>query len=326
MSNLDEIEFIKRVKQQTYKQASLIKGIGDDAAVLREQSNNIVIATDTFVEGVHFTKDTMSFYHVGYRLLAANLSDLAAMGAVPTYYLVSIVIPEQELRNSVTLIYDGMDALASIYKMDLIGGDTVTGKNLVLNVTVLGKVDEDKVRYRHTAKTGDIVFVTGTLGDSRAGLHVLMNDLDVIHQDYFIKRHRMPQPRVCFSQSLHKLNRLALNDVSDGIATEAFEIAKASNKSILLVDDQIPIHDSLYQFSRKQRDEWKYFGGEDFELIGTVAKEDWLFVKECAKQAKVQISKIGLVTELKEKYVYIQNQGKIRPLSRRGYTHLRQVE
>jgi len=320
---LDEFKFIKKIKQNSYKQPSLIKGIGDDAAVFKETQENIVIAKDTFVENIHFSKQTMNFFHVGYRSLAANLSDLAAMGALPTYYLVSVVVPKNYKRERLMNVYDGMMALANDFHIDLIGGDTVSGETFVLTITVIGKVNEQEVRYRHTAREGDIVFVTGTLGDSRAGLYLLKNDLSVNNDDYFIKRHQMPYPQVVFSQLIRKIARVTLNDVSDGIAREALEIAEASDKTIILNDDKIPIHDDLSQFTKKQQNEWKYNGGEDFELIGTIHKNDWFKLKEAAKKANIKLTQIGHVTSRKQQSVYIKKNNELISLEVHGYTHLK---
>lgn len=320
---MNEFQFINKIKQKTYKQSSLIKGIGDDAALFREQVDDIVIAKDTFVENVHFSSKTMSPFHTGYRSLAANVSDLAAMGASPLYYLVSIVIPNYYKEDDLLSIYDGMKYLAYQYEMDLIGGDTVSGNNLIITITVIGKVDQYRVRYRHTAEVGDIVFVTGTLGDSRAGLHILQHHLNLQDKAYFINRHRMPNPRVRFTQSIKHIERITLNDVSDGIATEAYEIAKASNKSLILIDEQVPTHPSLRQFKIEQQNEWKYFGGEDFELLGTVSKDDWKNVEKSANELNVPVSRIGTVTSRKEHFVYIERKSQLRPLMKRGYMHLK---
>src|SRR5699024_10384081 len=145
---MDEFSFIDSIKQYTYKQSSLKKGIGDDAAVFRQPSEDIVTAVDTFVEGVHFSRKTMDSFHVGYRALAANISDLAAMGAAPAFYLVSIVIPKTWPIEEIEQIFFGMKDLAGIYKLDLVGGDTVSGKELTISITVIGYVDRNKARYR----------------------------------------------------------------------------------------------------------------------------------------------------------------------------------
>src|SRR5699024_2896682 len=139
---------------------SLIKGVGDDAAVFRT-NEDMVTAVDTFIEGVHFSSKTMNNFHVGYRALAANVSDMAAMGAMPIYYLVSIVIPKYINEEQVLKLFEGMDSLATIYNMDLIGGDTVSGEVLSISITIMGTVQKDGARYRHNAQINDIVFVTG---------------------------------------------------------------------------------------------------------------------------------------------------------------------
>src|SRR5699024_12302840 len=116
----------------------------------------------------HFYEMTMSFFHVGYRVMAVNVSDLAAMGAMPLYYLVSIVIPKRYNEKDILEIYDGMSSFASLYQIDLIGGDTVAGNELVISVTVIGSVSDKHVPYRHNARVDDLVFVTGTLGNAAA--------------------------------------------------------------------------------------------------------------------------------------------------------------
>src|SRR5690625_4792534 len=169
---MDEFQFIDSIKPKSYTQHSIEKGIGDDAAVFRSMTYDTVTAVDTFVEDIHFSKKTMKFYHIGYRALAANISDMAAMGAEPKFYLVSITIPPGTSSKELQQMYSGMKEIATDYKMDLIGGDTVSGKQLVVCITIIGFVSRGKARYRSHASVGDIVFVTGTLGDSQAGLHI----------------------------------------------------------------------------------------------------------------------------------------------------------
>lgn len=318
---MDEFSFIDSIKQPYYHQSSLIKGIDDDAAVFHT-TNDVVTSVDTFVEGIHFSKKTMTPLHIGYRVLAANISDMAAMGACPKFYLVSVVIPKTYSMREIKEIFRGMKMLSDNYQMDLIGGDTVSGNELTISVTVIGYVMNGMARYRSVAKEDDIVFVTGTLGDSQAGLYILLKELQVEEKEYFIDRHRLPSPRVEFAKGLEQIPRVALNDISDGLASEANEIAKASNVTLVIDDNSIPVVPSFTQFSTDLQKKWKYFGGEDFELIGTVSVHDWDKVLKIAEKTNTNVTNVGYVTTKKESSVYVNYQTKQIPLLKKGYNHL----
>ncbi|MDL4841947.1 thiamine-phosphate kinase [Aquibacillus rhizosphaerae] len=324
---MDEFDFIKSIQQKNYVQSSLIKGIGDDAAVFRQNYKDTVTSVDTFVEDIHFSRNTMLPFHIGYRALAANISDMAAMGCEPAYYLISIVIPKHWSEKDLADIYLGMKDIATENKMDLIGGDTVSGKELVLSITVIGFVDKDKSRYRSHAISGDIIFVTGTLGDSAAGLHILMNHEKETQEKfkYLIDRHRMPTPRPVFANNLKSISRIALNDISDGIANEAAEIADASKVTMNIEYNSIPYHDLLKGFDKDMQKEWKLFGGEDFELIGTVPKKDWDIVKKVAESTKTKVTAIGYVTDYTDSNpnVFLHEDKDVSILDKSGYTHLK---
>lgn len=322
---MDEFLLINSIKQNYYRQPTIIKGIGDDGAIFRQTSQDIVTVVDTFVEDVHFSKKTMEPIDIGYRALAANISDLAAMCATPAFYLVSIVIPRSWSEDDILKIFAGMELLANTYQMDLIGGDTVSGKELSISITVIGYANMGKASYRSNAREGDIVFVTGTLGDSQAGLHILMNEGSYINKNYFIKRHQRPSPRINIAKELSYLSRVSLNDISDGIANEAAEIAEASHVNIVLYEESIPVSTDFDQFSISLQEQWKYFGGEDFELLGTVSKRDWNLVEDIARKIVVDITKIGYVERPKdiEGLVYLQNNNKKRLLRKDGYIHFK---
>lgn len=322
---MNEFAFIDSIKQHTYRQPSLLKGIGDDAAVFRQMSQDIVTATDSMVEDIHFSRKTMTPFQIGYRALAINLSDLAAMAAKPAFYLVSIVIPSCWSVEDVQEIFNGMREMASCYHMDLIGGDTTSGNEMCVSVTVIGYSNQNKARYRHAAKPGDIVFATGTLGDSQAGYHMLMHPGTYKDYDFFVNRHQMPSPRISFAMKLDPISRIALNDVSDGIANEASEIAEASDVSLMLTLDDLPSSKHLRQFSAKQLRDWQLFGGEDFELIGAVEESEWPALQQAASDTDTQISRIGYVLEKQQSLVYLQENNLCKSLKKQGYMHLKQV-
>ncbi|MCP3032563.1 thiamine-phosphate kinase [Halobacillus sp. A1] len=319
---MDEFSFIDSIRPSAYLQPSLIKGVSDDAAVFRQPSEDIVTAVDTMVEDVHFSRETMQPYHIGYRALAANLSDLAAMGSTPAFYLVSLVVPNDWTQEELGEVYRGMRTLASDYHMDLIGGDTVSGKQLCVSITVFGYVLKDKARYRSAAQSGDIVFATGTLGDARAGLECILNG---VNDPYLIQRHRTPYPRVHFAKRLSSLSRVALNDVSDGIANEANEIAEASKVELHLNFEQIPYSSQISELFPSRYKDWVLSGGEDFELIGTVSEKEWPHIVEAAKQDNTPVVEIGRVKESSQNgAVYLYKEGKRSILNKSGYTHLQE--
>ncbi|QDP39162.1 thiamine-phosphate kinase [Radiobacillus deserti] len=323
---MDEFSFIQSIQPKTYKRTNLIKGIGDDAAVFRPMYHDVVTSVDTFVEGIHFSKETMSAYDVGYRVLATNLSDMAAMGSTPSFYLVSIVIPKHWSEEELQALYKGMEDLARLYNMDLIGGDTVSGDQLVVSVTIMGEVTSGKARYRSHALPGDVVFVTGTLGDSAAGLHVLLKKEKGEDYDYVINRHRRPSPRVKFAKSLEAIKRLSLNDVSDGISSDVGEIAESSHVDLHIDYEALPIHSSLKtSFDKFLLRKWVLSGGEDYELIGTVPPSDWGRVEEAARKTGTRVTRIGRVEQAKGSTptVFLHEAGTKQILKKEGFNHLK---
>lgn len=323
---MEEFSLIESIKQSSYKQPSLIKGIGDDAAVIRNNSQDLVTAVDTFAEGIHFLPSTMAPFDIGFKALSANISDLAAMGATPAFYLVSIAISDKWSALDIQNIFKGMRAAGDSFNMDLIGGDTISSESLVLSVTVIGYVNKDKARYRSSAEPGDVVFATGTLGDSQAGLHLLFNPSETcVDRDYFINRHQQPSPRVSFAQKLSVLDRVALNDISDGIASEANEIADASAVNLCLHYDKLPVHDGMKAFGKKLKDKWVLSGGEDFELVGTVPRCDWPYVVKAAELTDTSLKEIGFVTECKDSkpLVWLIEDNKEKILEKSGYNHFK---
>lgn len=324
----DEFSLIQHISPKEYHQPGLICGIGDDAALVKENEKyDEVICVDTLVEGVHFLKETMSYKQVGYKSLAVNLSDLAAMGAIPAYYLVSIAIPLHYEEREVQEIYKGMHALALNYKMDLIGGDTVSTKGpLVITVTVIGYVEKERHLLRSKAKVGDTVFVTNVVGSSACGLQLLLkygrNYPYKKNEQEVIKSHQRPIPQIKAGRILAKSNaRIALNDVSDGIASELHEISEASQVTIMINDSLIPYHPYLMECKKEEREKWAFFGGEDFQLIGTVEKEAFQTLKKKCQQIGVALHSIGIVIKKQQSNVLLKREETIERLDKKGYNH-----
>lgn len=329
----DEFEWIKSITPASSFQKELVVGIGDDAALWTvDEGMDQVVCVDTMVEGVHFTRDTLSPYQIGHKALAVNLSDLGAMGAIPQFYLVSIAISKDWNEEVLQEVYKGMTDLANAYKTDLIGGDTVsTNGPLVLTVTVIGKVEKGKHLLRSNAKPNDVVFLTGATGDSAAGLSLLLEKKrhHVFNKEEtpLIAQHQMPDPHIKQGRLLAQSGyRISLNDVSDGVASELNEIAEASNVAVHIDEDKIPFSAYLAQYPKNERLNHQLFGGEDYVLTGTIAKEDFKEIALIFKQHSLPLYEIGRVGEAGKAAVYLHRDHKREPelLTKKGFNHFRE--
>lgn len=324
----DEFSLIQKIAPKKTYQSSLIQGIGDDAALFRAAAGyDEIVCTDTLVEGVHFLQSTMRPFHIGYKALAANLSDIAAMGGIPLFYLVSIAVPPAWAEEDVLEIYEGMRSLAERYQIDLIGGDTCAAPNeLVVTVTVIGRVEKGRHLFRSQARPGDVVFITNTVGNAAAGLELLLkkngNEPYSEEEAFFVSCHQTPAPQVEFGRFFAESGvRIALNDISDGVASEAHEIAENSEVSLILYPDSLPFHPYMKRFSGEKQLDFALYGGEDFQLIGTAAKSDWEKIKKECAQKGWRITEVGTVME--GKGVYLEVDDRLMELEKRGYNHFR---
>lgn len=327
MPNIDdEFHFIRKITPQQTKQSKLIVGIGDDAALYRGSENvDQVVCMDTMVENVHFTRKTMKPFDIGYKVLASNISDIAAMGGRPLFYLVSIAISKSWNEKELLEIYEGMKTIATQFEIDLIGGDTVSiSENLVITVTIIGEVPKGKKLLRSNARAGDIVFVTGTIGDSGAGLEILLQNKMISNdEEYLISRHQRPSPRIDMASIfIEHATRISLNDISDGLASELHEIAEASHVTIIIDEDKLPISHELQHYANEQALQFALYGGEDFELVGTASYEDWIKVKEVCDKQHLTITEIGKVVSGNSS-VYLTSHEETVEIAKKGFNHFR---
>lgn len=246
-------------------------GIGDDCALLSVAEKQLLaVSTDTLVSGVHFLPD-IDPADLGYKSLAVNLSDLAAMGADPAWLSLAITLPK--IDNAWLSAYsDSLFTLLDYYGMQLIGGDTTRGP-LSLTLTIHGLVPAGRALTRAGARIGDWIYVTGNLGDSAAGLAILQQRLQVADTDakqMLVQRHLRPQPRVLQGQALRDLASSAI-DLSDGLISDLRHILNASGCGARIHLDALPYSDALIQHAdAEQALRWALSGGEDYELCFTV--------------------------------------------------------
>jgi thiamine-monophosphate kinase len=261
-------------------------GIGDDAAVLRPASSRELLATcDAMVEGVHFFRDRQSGWVLGERIAAVNLSDISAMGGRPRWALSSIVLPGDVGAQWLGEVYQGLRAGLSRHGAQIVGGNTSSGSTLVFDLTLLGDVEEGRALRRSGARPGDLVCVTGTLGDSAAGLAVLSSDLGAVSpswRDEVVTRHLAPTPRVRAGQWLGDCGAVgACMDLSDGLAGDAWHLCQASGVELHLDLSLLPISAAaaaVAEAAGQDVEKWATSGGEDYELLFTIdpRSRDWL--------------------------------------------------
>jgi thiamine-monophosphate kinase len=324
---MDEFGLIKSLTERLPKSPeNVLIGIGDDAAAVLPGKLPLVMTTDTMVEGVHFLSETLSDYNLGYKSLAVSVSDVAAMGGRPLYALVTLAIPSNWEADRFKRVYDGFREVTERFGCHVIGGDVVsTSGPMVVTTTVIGEV-EQPVR-RSGAEPGDIIFVTGRLGGSSAGLEVLRDHviMSPAGQVALAERHQRPEPRVEFGHMCNRFGAHSLNDISDGLASELNEIAAASHVRMVVEANQIPVMPEVKELARfTQKDPLSYalYGGEDYELVGTASARVFASLLASASGLRLPLTQIGRC-EAGDGVVMRQSDGRLEVVQAKGYNHLR---
>ncbi len=331
IKELGEFGLIERLTQAAASRDDVVVGIGDDAAVLRVTPGSLLVASsDMLVEGVHFLKDRIPARALGHKLLAISLSDMAAMGATPKFALVSLALPQDTEVEFIQNVYDGLHCLADRFGVSLVGGDTVSASQLVLDLTVLGEVVPDNYRLRSGARSGDLIIVTGDLGSSAAGLawELASPDPDRASaanlREQSIRSHYWPEPQVAVARAWCGQGLLtALNDISDGLASEVNEICTASKAGAVLYADQIPISPCASEAATLlDKDIWELClnGGEDYQLLATLPGDQLSVATRTAAELGVKVSVIGEIKPEAEGIMLVKG-GRTATLSKAGYDH-----
>jgi len=304
-----EFKLIERLARPA-RNPDVLCGIGDDAAVVRTAGGLQVFTTDMLVEGDHFSLRYFTPRQIGIKAMESNVSDVAAMGGEPRYALISIALTEDTEVEFVDGFYEGIYEVAGKYGLDVIGGDTTHGPRIVLNVTLIGTVQEDRLCLRSDARPGDRIFVSGPLGGSTAGLMLFLKEIAGFET---VKRlHTEPSAKLDISRSVAPVAH-AMEDVSDGLASEVQHICRASGCGAVLYAEQVPILDEVRKAAEAVSADpldFALFGGEDFELVYTVPEQH------------VEQTPGSLVGEIREgEGVYLRSAGKEALIERSGYDH-----
>ncbi|HTU71008.1 MAG TPA: thiamine-phosphate kinase [Candidatus Baltobacteraceae bacterium] len=327
---MNEDELIQAIAALQNGTPRVLIGIGDDAAVWQpSRSHRSVISSDALVEGVHFSRDWMTPEQIGWRAMAANLSDLAAMGARPRLGTVALGVPADWTPEAVLSAYAGMTGCAHTFGLAIVGGDLVRAPVLTIAITVVGEVRPSNLKTRDGARPGNVLAVTGALGASRAGLDVAQGRarLDDALARTALQAHRTPRPRVeegrwfAARRAVH-----AMMDCSDGLSTDLARLARASGAGARL--ERVPVAAEARAAATAQGidpDAYALAGGEDFELLVAVERRSF---ERLAQQFRARfgrtLERLGTV-EADERIVMV-NQGREDPVARTGWDHFSQQD
>jgi thiamine-monophosphate kinase len=333
IAELGEFGLIDHISREfSLKNASSVVGIGDDAAVI-SPANNVLISTDMLIEGIHFDLAYMPLHHLGYKAVAVNVSDIAAMNGRAEQITVSIALSNRFSLEAVEALYQGIRAACENYKVDLVGGDTTSSiSGLIISITVIGTAEKQRIAYRHGAKPNDIICVTGDLGAAYVGLQVLEREKQVFlanpqmqpqldKYEYVVGRQLKPEARtdIVFDLADNGVTPTAMIDISDGLASELFHISKNSGVGIRIYEDKIPIDHQTFETAIEFKLDpvtSALNGGEDYELLFTIDQKDQDKIKN-----HPDIHFIGYVHDRKNENVMITKQGSVVPLKAQGWDH-----
>lgn len=334
LSALGEFGLISHLsKHFINKNDSTILGIGDDAAIVKMGDAYVAISTDSFIEGVHFDLMFHPLKHLGYKAVAATVSDICAMNAIPTQITVAIGLSNRFSLEAVEELYEGMRLACEKYEIDLIGGDTSSSRSgLILNLTAIGQVDPQKVTYRKGAKPNDLLVVTGDVGGAYMGLQILEREKkvfldhpsmqpDLETYDYIVGRQLKAEARLDVIKLLDELKIIptSMMDVSDGIASELFHLGQASAVGFDIYEDKLPIDpqtvDTALAFDLNPSI-MALNGGEDYELLFTIDQREWDKIKN-----NPDFTVIGHATDLVNSYKLNTKAGNSFDIKAQGWEH-----
>ena len=303
---MQERDLIEQIRQLVgTESADVLQGIGDDCAVVEKNATTVwLISMDTLVETVHFDLAWHPASQLGRKAVSVNVSDIAAMGGKPCFVLLSLGLPTDFAESWTTGLMEGIRGACSDYGCLLIGGDTVCSPGkAVLTLTVIGEMAREKVIYRHGAKVGDVVWVSGSLGNAAAGLDLFKSGSqdDLLRFQPLLDAHLDPTARVELGGLLAQSQKVhAMMDLSDGLATDLSHLCRQSNVGARIMADQLPGQHLLREAAEllaANPVDWMIAGGEDYELLFTAAVDDSAEVNRLARQSGCSLSAVGRIVD-----------------------------
>lgn len=325
---MGEFDIIERYFNASQRMArrDVLFAIGDDCAVTALKPNQqLAITTDTLVCGTHFLP-SISPADLAYKSVAVNLSDLASMGAEPAWISLALTLPEID-HHWLAEFSEHFFEIIDHYNVDLIGGDTTKG-NLSLTITAHGIIPQDKGLFRHNAKVGDWIYVSGTLGDSAGGLQLLLNQQSEQvnwnkDQSYLIQRHLRPTPRVLLGLTIGSIANAAI-DISDGLLADLGHILKRSDCGAVINLEELPLSQALLNcYSTQQAEQFALTGGEDYELCFTVPNDNKHKLEKALTNIGVNYTCIGQIRSAKEGLTLLRYNEVVELPTKSGFDHFK---
>ena len=331
LSELGEFGLIERIASRVHlSHPASVKGIGDDAAVIDPQGLHQVVTTDMLAEGVHFDLAYVPLKHLGYKCIAVNVSDIYAMNAQPRQVLVALALSNRFGVEAIDELYAGMLLACKHYGVDLVGGDTCSSRSgLVISITAIGAAPKEDIVYRGGAKESDLLVVSGDLGGAYMGLQILEREKAVFTEtgaqplleghDYILERQLKPEARKDVIELLQQMGvkPTSMIDISDGLASEAMHIARRSGLGVRIYDEKLPIDPKTYETAREfnlDPTTCALNGGEDYELLFTVAQADYGKIK-----GNPSLTVIGHMSDANSGYRLVDRQGGEHELRAQGW-------
>lgn len=300
LSQIGEFGFINSIRKLITTDSPVVRGMGDDAAVIRLNQNKYLLLTaDMLIEGVHFRRN-MNPFDIGHKALACSISDIAAMGGLPKYAVISVGLPANLGISYAKNLYKGIIDTAKKFKISLVGGDTNRSKNIIIDIALVGEVEKNSLVLRSKARLNDIIFVTGFLGNSfKTGKHLKFTP-------------RLNEARVLVNN--YRINSMI--DISDGLVQDLGHILEESSTGAVIFEKAIPkdkitdLKNALYE-------------GEDFELLFTVSKKEAqkLLKDALGKKIRFPIKPIGLISDKKKGFTIVSESGRQDKVTVRGFRH-----
>ena len=325
LADSGELEFIRHIRRMMPGDGGMfIRSAGDDCLVAESFAEDHILATmDTFVDGVHFTREYFTFDYIGRRCMAASVSDIAAMSGIPAYSLASLSMPQEILFDDAVLLFHGLQKTAEYYGCPIAGGETTsTSGPVTVTVTVIGKVEDNRAVTRSGAYEGDGIYVTGTIGDAMAGLMAYKHNekgFDTLKSKFVA-----PQALVSLSRALTaSYDITAMIDISDGLSTDLGHICEESCCGAEIYASSLPLSIEFLEFAKKHTldsIDFALSSGEEFELLFTSNDRN---IKDNFILDGINISRIGTVTKREQGMRLFKCENKVIPLIPKGYEHFK---